>query len=125
MARDPDRPVHALPRAVVRRGRGRELDRAPPAQRHRPRVPGRAPRRVRGQGLRRVKPSPFPGDPPITPQLVREHNLTDFEYGRITALLGRAPPLAEVGAFSAPWSEASPYKHSRPHLQTFPTAGPP
>src|SRR5213080_2207451 len=124
MARDPDRPVHALPRAVVRRGRGREPDRPPPAQRHRPRVPGRAPRRVRGQGLRRVKPSPFPGDPPITPQLVREHNLTDFEYGRITALLGRTPTFAELGVFSALWSEHCSYKHSRSILKTFPTAGP-
>src|SRR6266705_3780105 len=124
VARDPDRPVYALPRAVVRRGGGREPDRPPPAQHHRPRVPRRAPGRVRGQGLRRVKPSPFPGDPPITPQLVREHTLTDFEYGRITALLGRTPTFAELGVFSALWSEHCSYKHSRPVLKTFPTAGP-
>src|SRR5207253_2496206 len=66
----------------------------------------------------------FPGDPPITPQLVREHNLTDFEYGRITALLGRTPTFAELGVFSALWSEHCSYKHSRPILKTFPTAGP-
>jgi len=71
-----------------------------------------------------VKPSPLPGDPPITPQLVREHNLTDFEYGRITALLGRTPTFAELGVFSALWSEHCSYKHSRPVLKTFPTAGP-
>src|SRR5207248_2432520 len=104
--------------------RGREPDRPPPTQRDRPCVPGRAPGRVRGQGLGRVKPSPFPGDPPITPQLVREHNLTDAEYGRITALLGRTPTFAELGVFSALWSEHCSYKHSRPILKLFPTTGP-
>jgi len=67
---------------------------------------------------------PFPGDPPITPELVRDHNLTDQEYGLIEALLGRAPTFAELGVFSALWSEHCSYKHSRPILQTFPTAGP-
>ena len=68
--------------------------------------------------------SPFPGDPPITPQLVREHHLTDVEYDRITALLGRTPTFAELGVFSALWSEHCSYKHSRPILKTFPTTGP-
>ena len=67
---------------------------------------------------------PFPGDPPVTPQLVRDHNLTDEEYRRIEALLGRAPTFAELGVFSALWSEHCSYKHSRPILKTFPTAGP-
>ena len=67
---------------------------------------------------------PFPGDPPVTPQLVRDHNLTDEEYGRIEALLGRTPTFAELGVFSALWSEHCSYKHSRPILKTFPTAGP-
>ena len=70
-----------------------------------------------------LPPTPFPGDPPITPQLVREHNLTDEEYGRITALLGRTPSFAELGVFSALWSEHCSYKHSRPVLRTFPTTG--
>ena len=69
-------------------------------------------------------PTPFPGDPPITPQLVREHNLSDDEYRRITALLGRVPTFAELGVFSALWSEHCSYKHSRPVLQGFPTTGP-
>jgi len=69
-------------------------------------------------------PTPFPGDPPITPQLVREHNLTDAEYKRITTLLGRTPTFAELGVFSALWSEHCSYKHSRPVLKTFPTTGP-
>jgi len=71
----------------------------------------------------RIAPTPFPGDPAITPQLVREHNLTDPEYERITTLLGRTPTFAELGVFSALWSEHCSYKHSRPVLQTFPTTG--
>src|SRR6266513_6139586 len=78
-----------------------------------------------GEGERHVTPAPtpFPGDPPITPQLVREHNLTDAEYERITTLLGRTPTFAELGVFSALWSEHCSYKHSRPVLKTFPTTG--
>ena len=71
----------------------------------------------------RIAPTPFPGDPAITSQLVREHNLTDPEYERITALLGRTPTFAELGVFSALWSEHCSYKHSRPVLKTFPTTG--
>src|SRR6266851_4608694 len=71
----------------------------------------------------RIAPTPFPGDPAITPQLVREHNLTDIEYERITSLLGRTPTFAELGVFSALWSEHCSYKHSRPVLKTFPTTG--
>jgi len=69
-------------------------------------------------------PTPFPGDPTVTPQLVREHNLTDAEYQRITTLLGRTPTFAELGVFSALWSEHCSYKHSRPVLKGFPTTGP-
>lgn len=69
-------------------------------------------------------PTPFPGDPAVTPQLVQEHNLTPDEYGRIEALLGRTPSFAELGIFSALWSEHCSYKHSRPILKTFPTTGP-
>ena len=69
-------------------------------------------------------PSPFPGDPPITSQLVREHNLTEDEYQRIRSLLGREPTFAELGVFSALWSEHCSYKHSRPVLKSFPTSGP-
>jgi phosphoribosylformylglycinamidine synthase II len=68
--------------------------------------------------------TPFPGDPPITPALVREHNLTEEEYRRIEVMLGRAPTFAELGIFSALWSEHCSYKHSRHVLKTFPTTGP-
>ena len=74
--------------------------------------------------MNRVAPTPFPGDPAITPQLVHEHNLSHAEYRRIIALLGRTPTFAELGVFSALWSEHCSYKHSRPVLKTFPTAGP-
>jgi phosphoribosylformylglycinamidine synthase len=66
----------------------------------------------------------FPGDPPITPELVRDHHLTEEEYRRIVAMLGRAPTFAELGIFSALWSEHCSYKHSRTVLKTFPTTGP-
>jgi phosphoribosylformylglycinamidine synthase len=69
-------------------------------------------------------PAPFPGDPPVTPALAREHNLTGEEYGRIERLLGRTPTFAELGIFSALWSEHCSYKHSKPVLKTFPTTGP-
>ena len=67
---------------------------------------------------------PWPGEPPMSPALVREHNLNDLEYERIVAMLGRAPTLTELGVFSALWSEHCSYKHSKPVLRTLPTAGP-
>jgi phosphoribosylformylglycinamidine synthase II len=66
----------------------------------------------------------LPGEPPVTPALVREHNLNELEYARILDLLGRTPTLTELGVFSALWSEHCSYKHSRPVLKTFPTSGP-
>jgi phosphoribosylformylglycinamidine synthase len=72
----------------------------------------------------RRTPATLPGDPPITRELAREHNLTDDEYARIEALLGRAPTFAELGIFSALWSEHCSYKHSKNVLRTFPVTGP-
>ncbi len=66
----------------------------------------------------------FPGERPVTPEVVREHNLNELEYQRILELLGRGPTLTELGVFSALWSEHCSYKHSKPVLQTFPTTGP-
>ncbi|HVO35210.1 MAG TPA: phosphoribosylformylglycinamidine synthase subunit PurL [Gemmatimonadales bacterium] len=65
-----------------------------------------------------------PGDPQITPELVRQHGLTPDEFSRIRTLLGRDPTWVELGIFSALWSEHCAYKHSRPILKTFPTDGP-
>ena len=55
---------------------------------------------------------------------MHEHHLTNEEYVRIEALLGRTPTFAELGIFSALWSEHCSYKHSKPILKTFPTTGP-
>ena len=74
--------------------------------------------------LRAADAVPFPGDPPVTAALVSEHNLNELEYERITAMLGRTPTLAELGIFSALWSEHCSYKHSKPVLREFPTTGP-
>ncbi|NJD17845.1 MAG: phosphoribosylformylglycinamidine synthase II, partial [Gemmatimonadetes bacterium] len=65
-----------------------------------------------------------PGDPPITPELVRSHGIKPGEYDRIRAILRRDPTFVELGIFSALWSEHCAYKHSRPVLRTFPTRGP-
>ena len=67
---------------------------------------------------------PRPGDPPITPELVRQHGLTPAEFDRVRSILGRAPTFVELGIFSALWSEHCAYKHSRPVLKAFPTQGP-
>ncbi|HEU5170311.1 MAG TPA: phosphoribosylformylglycinamidine synthase subunit PurL [Gemmatimonadales bacterium] len=67
---------------------------------------------------------PFRGERPVTPEVVREHNLNEIEYERIVGMLGRTPTLTELGIFSALWSEHCSYKHSKPVLKTFPTAGP-
>jgi phosphoribosylformylglycinamidine synthase len=66
----------------------------------------------------------LPGERPITPEVVREHNLNELEYGRILDLLGRTPTFTELGVFSALWSEHCSYKHSKPVLKTFPISGP-
>jgi phosphoribosylformylglycinamidine synthase subunit PurL len=65
----------------------------------------------------------FAGERAVTPEVVRDHNLNDFEYGRIIEMLGRTPTLTELGVFSALWSEHCSYKHSKPVLKTFPTTG--
>jgi phosphoribosylformylglycinamidine synthase len=71
-----------------------------------------------------TEPLSLPGEPPVTPDVVREHNLSELEYSRIVEILGRTPTLTELGVFSALWSEHCSYKHSKPVLKTFPTAGP-
>jgi phosphoribosylformylglycinamidine synthase len=69
-------------------------------------------------------PSSFPGDPPITPELVRSHKLSGEEHARIVERLGRAPTYAELGVLSVMWSEHCSYKSSRVHLGRLPTEGP-
>jgi len=59
----------------------------------------------------------------ITPQLVKEHGLTEDEYQRILKYLGREPSYTELGLFSVMWSEHCSYKSSRVHLKNLPTRG--
>jgi phosphoribosylformylglycinamidine synthase len=61
---------------------------------------------------------------PITPDIIRQHNLTDEEYERIVTILGRHPNFTELGVFSVMWSEHCSYKSSRIHLKRLPTTGP-
>src|SRR5213083_2045425 len=125
MARGAGRPVHALPRHLVRRRRGGDAAGPPRADHVGPRVPHGVARRLRREGVGSVtRALPFPGDPPVTSQLVRDHNLTAAEYARIEALLGRPATFAELGIFSALWSEHCSYKHSKPVLKTLPVTGP-
>src|SRR5580704_7892044 len=60
----------------------------------------------------------------ITPGLVRGHGLTEEEYERLKAILGREPNFTELGVFSVMWSEHCSYKNTRLQLKKFPTTGP-
>ena len=53
----------------------------------------------------------------------KELGLTDDEYERVVATLGRAPSTAELGTYSVMWSEHCSYKSSRRYLRTLPTQG--
>src|SRR5680860_630295 len=55
--------------------------------------------------------------------LARQLGLTDDEYDRIVATLGREPSTAELGTFSVMWSEHCSYKSSKTYLRTLPTEG--
>ncbi|MBV8213637.1 MAG: phosphoribosylformylglycinamidine synthase subunit PurL [Verrucomicrobia bacterium] len=61
--------------------------------------------------------------PIITPELVRQHGLSEEEFERIKALLGREPNFTELGVFSVMWSEHCSYKNTRRELRKFPTTG--
>src|SRR3954465_6824709 len=60
----------------------------------------------------------------ITPEMVREHGLSDCGYDRILGLMGREPSMVELGIFSVMWSEHCSYKSSRIHLKKLPTEAP-
>ena len=60
---------------------------------------------------------------PITPDVIKQHNLTAEEYEKIQAILEREPNLTELGVFSVMWSEHCSYKSSRVHLGRLPTTG--
>jgi len=60
----------------------------------------------------------------ITPELVKEHGLTEGEYAHIKRLLNREPSFVELGIFSVMWSEHCSYKSTRFHLRKLPTKAP-
>lgn len=60
----------------------------------------------------------------ITPEIIKQHNLTEDEYRLIQETIGRDPNLVELGIFSVMWSEHCSYKSSRKFLKQFPTEGP-
>jgi phosphoribosylformylglycinamidine synthase II len=62
--------------------------------------------------------------PTLTPELVRQHGLSEEEFERIKATLGREPNFTELGVFSVMWSEHCSYKNTRRELKKFPTTGP-
>jgi len=59
----------------------------------------------------------------ITPEVVKEHGLSEEEYQIILDRLGREPNINELGIFSVMWSEHCSYKSSRRHLGKFLTKG--
>ncbi|MED5339368.1 MAG: phosphoribosylformylglycinamidine synthase II, partial [Pseudomonadota bacterium] len=60
----------------------------------------------------------------ITPEIIRNHSLSDQEFKKIKKILGRLPNLTELGIFSVMWSEHCSYKSSKKWLQTLPTKAP-
>ncbi|MEX0298040.1 MAG: phosphoribosylformylglycinamidine synthase subunit PurL, partial [Kordiimonas sp.] len=63
-------------------------------------------------------------DVKITPEVVKEHGLTEAEYERIVGAMGREPNITELGIYSVMWSEHCSYKSSRFHLKKLPTKAP-
>jgi phosphoribosylformylglycinamidine synthase len=63
------------------------------------------------------------GAPPAEP-LHRALGLTDEEFDRVVATLGREPNRAELAMYSVMWSEHCSYKSSKVHLKKLPTEGP-
>jgi phosphoribosylformylglycinamidine synthase len=62
-------------------------------------------------------------EPDVTPELAREHGLTDEEYGWIVERLGRTPTFVELGIYSVMWSEHCSYKNSIALLKKLPREG--
>lgn len=56
--------------------------------------------------------------------LLKKHKINDSEYQTLLGIVGRRPTLAELGVFSAMWSEHCSYKSSKVHLRKLPTSGP-
>ena len=61
--------------------------------------------------------------PPVDAKIAAEHGLTNEEFERLCAAIGRVPNLVELGVFSVMWSEHCSYKSSRAVLRGLPTTG--
>ena len=66
----------------------------------------------------------FPPEPLVNPELVAAHGLSEAEWDRFRALVGRQPTLTELGIVSAMWNEHCSYKSTRRWLRTLFTTGP-
>jgi phosphoribosylformylglycinamidine synthase II len=62
-------------------------------------------------------------EPQVTPELVKEHGLSEEEHQRIVEILKRELTYTELGIFSVMWSEHCSYKNSTAVLKTFPREG--
>lgn len=62
-------------------------------------------------------------EPEVTLELAKQHGLTEEEFQKITALLGRKPNYTELGIYSVMWSEHCSYKNSIALLKTLPRDG--
>jgi len=62
-------------------------------------------------------------EPQVTPELVKEHGLSEEEHKKIVEILGRELTYTELGIFSVMWSEHCSYKNSIAMLKTFPREG--
>jgi len=60
----------------------------------------------------------------ITPEIVKEHGLSEDEYQMVLNIMGREPNINELGIFSVMWSEHCSYKSSKKWLKTLPTEAP-
>ncbi len=63
-------------------------------------------------------------EPKVDLKLAKEHGLSEEEYKKILAILGRTPSYTELGIFSVMWSEHCSYKNSIAQLKTLPREGP-
>ena len=62
-------------------------------------------------------------EPKVTPELVKQHGLSEEEFQKIKEILGREPNYTELGIFSVMWSEHCSYKNSIALLKTLPRDG--
>jgi len=72
----------------------------------------------------KTKAHPIAEDGEAFKALLKKHKINDAEYKTLRGIVGRAPTLAELGVFSAMWSEHCSYKSSKVHLRKLPTEGP-